>query len=131
MTRHRIIFVGFLGALGVFLLILGCYLSSNWWTMLLVVFYIFTPMPLLFAGNNNDGYQSFDGSGTSKAKDIAIFLCTGFLVSTIAFPIMLTNNYTGEGPHITVQNCIFAEFATLFLWATSALFLSLSNEPEF
>ena len=117
--------------MGAFLLILGCYLASNWWTLLLVVFYIFTPLPLLFA-NKNDGYESFDGfGGSNKGYDIAIFLCTGFLVSTIAFPIMLANGNPLVGPHITVQNCVIAEFATLFLWTTSILFLSLPNESEF
>lgn len=122
----RLVVIGFIGALGLTFLFLGCVLTGSWWTLLMFIFYGFTPLPLLFV--NNDGYQSFD-SVSNKSMDIAIFFCTGMVVSTIAFPLVLATSPI-DHPTITSQNAFFAEAATVLLYMTAGLFLAITVEED-
>lgn len=122
----RIIGVGFLGSLGLTFIILGCVLSGTWWTLLMFLFYGFTPIPLLFV--RSDGYDSLEGE-TNKSLDIAVFFVSGMVVSTFAFPILLSN-IPPENPNIDTTNAFLTEFATILFYLTAGLFFATSNEED-
>lgn len=92
--------------------------------LLMFLFYGFTPIPLLFV--RSDGYDSLDGE-TNKSLDIAIFMVTGIVVSTFAFPILLSR-IPVENPRIDATNAILAEVATILFYATAGLFFVSSND---
>lgn len=116
--------MGFLGSLALTFIVLGCVLSGKWWTLLIFLFYGFTPLPLLFV--RSDGYDSLDGE-TNKSLDVAIFFVSGMVVSTIAFPILLSNTPVGN-PNIDTTNAVLTEFATILFYATAGLFFVASND---
>lgn len=91
------------------------------------LFYGFTPLPLLFV--RNDGYDSLDGGETNKSLDIAVFFVTGMVVSTFAFPILLSN-IPAENPNIDTTNAFLTEFATLLFYLTAGLFFVASNDED-
>jgi hypothetical protein len=90
------------------------------------LFYGFTPVPLMFV-RNDDGYQSFDGSEVNKSMDIAIFFVAGMIVSTIAFPILLSHVPIGN-PSMDTTNAFLTEFATLIFYTTAGLFVVTSDD---
>jgi hypothetical protein len=92
------------------------------------LFYGFTPVPLLFV-RNDAGYQSFDGSEVNKSLDIAIFFVAGIIVSTIAFPIMLTN-VPVDNPGMDTTNAFLTEFATFIFYTTAALFVVAAGDED-
>ena len=88
------------------------------------LFYAFTPLPLLFV--RFDGYDSLDGE-TNKSLDVAVFCITGIVVSTFAFPILLSKTPIGN-PSIDATNAVLTEFATVLFYATAGLFFVASND---
>lgn len=92
------------------------------------LFYGFTPIPLLFV-RHDDGYASFDGSELNKSMDIAIFLVAGMVVSTIAFPILLTSVPIGN-PGMDSTNAFLTEFATLIFYTTAGLFAIAAEDED-
>ena len=92
------------------------------------LFYGFTPLPLLFV-RNDGGYQSFDGSEVNKSLDVAVFLVAGMVVSTFAFPLLLTNVPVGN-PSMSPTNAFLTEFATLIFYTTAALFAVAADDEE-
>lgn len=124
----RLILAGFLGALGVIFLLLGCVLTGVWWTLLLFLFYMFTPIPLLFVSDTSN-YQSFDMSESNKGMDVAVFLVAGMVVSTIAFPLVLLGGQP-DAAHIDVKNAVFAELCTLLLYATGGIFMLPDEDSD-
>lgn len=105
---------------------MGCVISGTWWTLLIFLFYLFTPIPLLFV--RKDGYEALEGE-TNKALDIAIFFVTGIVLSTFAFPIFIANTPV-EKPRIDFLNATLAEFATILFYTTAGLFLAASGDNE-
>uniref|UniRef100_A0A6G1SBP9 Leptin receptor gene-related protein n=1 Tax=Aceria tosichella TaxID=561515 RepID=A0A6G1SBP9_9ACAR len=127
-STTKIVGVGFLGSLGLTFIILGCVMSGKWWALLMFLFYGFTPIPLLFV-RNDDGYQSLDGSEVNKSMDIAIFLVAGMIVSTIAFPILLTS-VPVSNPGMDTTSAFLTEFATVIFYTTAGLFIVASEDEE-
>lgn len=123
----RIVGVGFLGSLALTFIFLGCILSGKWWTLLIFIFYGFTPLPLLFV--RNTGYDSLDGE-VNKSLDIAMFFVTGMIVSTFAFPLLLARTPV-DNPNIDATTAILTEVATILFYFTAGLFLVVSNEEEY
>lgn len=89
------------------------------------IFYGFTPLPLLFV--RNDGYESFDG--TNKAMDVAFFFVAGMVVSTFAFPILLSR-VPIENPSMDATNAALTEFATILFYTTAALFAVAADDED-
>lgn len=124
---NRIVGVGFLGSLALTFIILGCVLSGTWWTLLIFLFYGFTPLPLLFVRNND--YDSLDGD-INKSLDVAVFFVTGMVVSTFAFPLLLARSPV-DNPSIDATNAVLTELATILFYATAGLFfVAASDEDE-
>lgn len=119
--------MGFLGSLALTFILLGCVLSGRWWTLLIFLFYGFTPLPLLFV--RNSGYDNLDGE-INKSLDIAVFFITGIVVSTFAFPILLARTPIGN-PNIDATTAVFTEAATILFYVTAGLFFTVANEEEY
>lgn len=94
---------------------------------MMFVFYGFTPLPLLFV--RNDGYSSFEGGETNKALDVAIFFVSGMVVSTFAFPILLSKTPV-DNPSMDTTNAILTEMATILFYITAGLFFVSSDEDD-
>lgn len=92
------------------------------------LFYGFTPIPLMFV-RSDDGYQSFDGSEVNKSMDIAIFFVAGMVVSTIAFPILLTS-VPASNPGMDSTSAFLTEFATIIFYTTAGLFAVAADEED-
>lgn len=90
------------------------------------LFYGFTPLPLLFV--RSDGYDNLDGE-INKSLDIAIFFITGMVVSTFAFPILLSH-VPVENPSIDTTNAFLTEFATIIFYLTGGLFFMTQDEED-
>ena len=90
------------------------------------IFYGFTPLPLLFA--RTDGYESFEGE-TNKSLDVAIFFVAGMIVSTFAFPILLTRTPI-DNPSMNTTNAVLTEFATIIFYTTAGLFAVAADDED-
>lgn len=88
------------------------------------LFYGFTPLPLLFV--RSDGYDSL-GDETNKSLDIAMFLVSGMIVSTFAFPILLSNT---DPQYISTTHAFLTEMATILFYITGGLFF-VAESDEF
>lgn len=109
-------------------IILACVISGTWYSLLMFLFYGLTPLPFLFV-QNDGGYDSLDGGGVNKSLDIAIFFVSGMIVSTFAFPILLSHVPVGN-PSIDTTNAFLTEFATLIFYITAGLFF-VTQEDEY
>lgn len=85
-------------------------------------------MPLLFV--RTDDYESMDGE-PNKALDVAVFCVAGMVVSTFAFPILLSRT-PPDNPSMDATNAFLTEFATILFYTTGALFVvAAGDEDEF
>lgn len=126
----RIVLTSFLGALGLFLLLIGSVTSGSYWTLLIFYFHFLLPVPLLFVNRQSD-YDSLDPESTLP-RDLALFCCTGIIIFTIAFPVFLARLPLGN-PSITIGNCVLCEISTILLYTTTAIFFKteMISEDEF
>lgn len=78
--------LAFAGSIGMTFIILACALPSYgvWWPFMVVLFYLFAPVPTLLARR----YSERTGS-TNSSMDLAIFITMFFIVSSFALPIVL------------------------------------------
>ncbi|CBY15157.1 unnamed protein product [Oikopleura dioica] len=92
MALKYVVGLAFVGSIATLLLILSCTLQfgdvpdptyHNAYTLLNIIFYILTPIPLLVASKVSE-----EGG---LAIDLAAFITTGLVVSSFALPIVLAN----------------------------------------
>merc|ERR1711980_20645 len=96
MAIKYVVGLAFVGSIATLLLILSCTLQfgdapdpdvpipyHNPYTLLNIIFYVLTPIPLLVASKISD-----EGG---LPVDLAAFLTTGLVVSSFALPIVLAN----------------------------------------
>uniref|UniRef100_A0A023FAG5 Putative leptin receptor-like protein n=2 Tax=Triatoma infestans TaxID=30076 RepID=A0A023FAG5_TRIIF len=78
--------LAFAGSIGMTFIILACALPhfGVWWPFLVVIFYLFAPVPTLLARK----YTERTGS-TNSTMELAIFITMAFVVSSFALPIVL------------------------------------------
>ncbi|KAF5274081.1 hypothetical protein FQR65_LT04479, partial [Abscondita terminalis] len=67
------------------LVILACALPQFkiWWPLMVVIFYVITPIPTLMSRRYSDQ------GGNTTCREIAIFVTMGMLVSAFGLPIVL------------------------------------------
>ncbi len=78
--------LAFLGSIGLLFLFLACALPqyNNWWPFFTVIFYLFAPLPTLFARRHSD-----DLATSSALREFCTFITTGIVISAFALPIVL------------------------------------------
>ncbi|KAG9508626.1 Tetraspanin-11, partial [Fragariocoptes setiger] len=114
----------FMGALGLTMLLIACIIPGNYWPLMTIIFYAAAPIPLLFLNLDGNQYQNLEPT-IDTSRDLAIFVCTGILVSAFAWPLFLLNTN-----HITGIACFMTEAATLCIYATAGLFASSVLDDE-
>ncbi|XP_056599364.1 leptin receptor gene-related protein [Triplophysa dalaica] len=84
-----IVALSFSGALGLTFLLLGCALQQFgvYWPLIVLLFYILSPIPNLIARRHVDDTES-----TSALRELAYFLTTGIVVSAYGLPVVLARN---------------------------------------
>lgn len=70
--------------IGVTFLLLGCILPNSYWPMLILLFYIFLPIPIIIASTCN----RYDDSSTGPSE-LAIFITAILFVSTFGLLIVI------------------------------------------
>jgi hypothetical protein len=68
---------------GVTFLLLGCILPNSYWPMLILLFYVFLPVPIVIAASCN---QYGDNTGPNE---LAIFIAAVLFVSTFGLLIVI------------------------------------------
>ncbi|XP_069128019.1 leptin receptor overlapping transcript-like 1 [Argopecten irradians] len=84
-----LISLAFAAAIGITFLVLGCALPqfNNWWPLFVLFFYILAPLPITLSKRC---MASFD-STSSACLEMAIFLTTGIVVSSMGLPIVFAH----------------------------------------
>ncbi|XP_065331891.1 leptin receptor gene-related protein [Cloeon dipterum] len=106
------------------LVILGCALPqfSNWFPLLVLIFYCLAPIPTLIGRRYNDS-----GSNNS-CMEMAIFLTMGIVVSAFALPIVLARSPVGA-PTIEWGACYLVLSGNVVVYLTMlGFFITFDNE---
>ncbi|XP_014256756.1 leptin receptor gene-related protein isoform X2 [Cimex lectularius] len=100
-------------------IILACGLPDYkvWWPLIVVVFYMFAPLPTLLARR----YTERTGT-TNSSMDLAIFITMAFVVSSFALPVVLARAeaikwgacYLTLAGNVVVYFTIIGFFVTLY-----------------
>eukprot|EP00045_Choanoeca_perplexa_P020415 m.4305 g.4305 ORF g.4305 m.4305 type:complete len:130 (+) comp6845_c0_seq1:176-565(+) len=81
--------LSFFFTMGMLMLVLACALPEydNFYPMLVLLTYFFTPIPTVIARRSASGY-SLDG-GSDWVGDVALFFTSAFVVSGFGIPLVL------------------------------------------
>lgn len=111
--------LAFAGSIGMTFIILACGLPDYkvWWPLIVVVFYMFAPLPTLLARR----YTERTGT-TNSSMDLAIFITMAFVVSSFALPVVLARAeaikwgacYLTLAGNVVVYFTIIGFFVTLY-----------------
>lgn len=106
--------LAFAGSIGMTFIILACALPAYgvWWPFMVVLFYLFAPVPTLIAKR----YTERTGS-TNSSMDLAIFITMFFVVSSFALPIVLARSPT-KGPAIEWGACYLTLAGNMVIYLT-------------
>ena len=81
---NSLVGLAFSASLGLVFLVIACALPqfNSFWPFFNLIFYFFTPFPILIGRANTDSYE------TSLRKEYGYFFAMGFVVSAFALPIV-------------------------------------------
>lgn len=63
--------------------------ESNWWPLIVVLFYIFSLVPTFISRHNS---QNSYTTGSNFCQEVPIFLTMGFVISAFALPLVLARS---------------------------------------
>jgi hypothetical protein len=88
--------MGFIASVGITFQILACVVpknDSNFWPLLVYLFYILLPLPVLLSKRIiKDSMIGVSEKDTARAKHYAVFFTAGIMVSSFALPILLARS---------------------------------------
>lgn len=88
--------MSFVASLGITFDVLACAVpkgEANFWPMLVILFYLLVPLPMLFARRIiKETNVGLDKDSSSKVRDYALFVSAGIMVSNMALPIVLARS---------------------------------------
>ncbi|XP_014215538.1 leptin receptor gene-related protein isoform X2 [Copidosoma floridanum] len=108
--------------------ILGCALPAYkvWWPLMVVLFYLLSPVPTLLARR----YSETTGSPSSAYLELAIFVTMGFVVSSFALPIVLARSPESD-PVIKVGACYLTLAGNVIVYLTIiGFFIAFDQEDS-
>jgi len=120
--------LAFAGSIGMTFLILGCALPAYkvWWPLIVVIFYLLSPIPTLLARR----YSENTGSPSSAYLELAIFVTMGFVVSSFALPIVLARSPVKE-PVIQWGACYLTLTGNIIVYLTIiGFFIAFDQEDS-
>jgi hypothetical protein len=117
-----LITLAFAGSVGMTFLVLSCALPAhNWWPFFVVLFYIASPLPVLWSRR----YADLGGS-SNACYELAIFITTGIVISAFGLPIVLARTPV---PVITWGSCGLVLAANVVMFLTIVgFFVAFSSE---
>lgn len=96
--QRPILAMSFIASLGVTFEVLSCTVpkeSSNFWPLLIWIFYLILPIPMMISKRYSKdlfGMGIMNDSGQGKARDYMLFFTAGIMVSSIFLPIILARS---------------------------------------
>lgn len=94
--QRPIIAMSFIASLGLMFDVLACTVpknQSNFWPLLVWLFYILLPIPMHMARRiTKDTLMGATEADAKKVRDYALFVTAGIMVSSMALPIVLTRS---------------------------------------
>lgn len=98
--QRPILAMSFVASLGITFHVLSCTLprhESNFWPLLVYLFYVLLPVPMAISSHIvSVTAVGSDPKAATKARDYAIFFTVGIMVSTFALPILLSRGPVGH-----------------------------------
>jgi len=117
--------LAFLGSIALLFLFLGCALPqyNNWWPLFVIIFYVLSPLPTVFARRYSD-----DMNTSSALREFCHFVTTGIVLSAFALPIVLARaqNVIEWGACMLVLTGNIVMFLTIF-----GFFVAFGNDDGF
>lgn len=94
--QRPILAMSFVASLGITFQLLACTVpknDSNLWPLLVYIFYILLPIPILVSTHIiKETMVGMNDKDAAKAKHYAVFFTAGILVSSFAMPILLARS---------------------------------------
>lgn len=123
--QRPLLAMSFVASLGLTLDILACTYpkdANNFWPLLVFIFYFLAPLPLMMSRRiqKDSGTTSYEVSQV-KLRDLALFVTSGLMVSTMALPIVLARSPIAH-PLISWVSCILVLFGNVLCFMTIGLF---------
>uniref|UniRef100_A0A6G1SHC4 Leptin receptor gene-related protein n=1 Tax=Aceria tosichella TaxID=561515 RepID=A0A6G1SHC4_9ACAR len=123
--QRPILAMSFVASLGITFQLLACTVpkgEGNLWPMLVYIFYILLPIPILVSTHIiKETMVGMNEKDAAKAKHYAIFFTAGILVSSFAMPILLARSPEAN-PIIKPIQCVLVEIGNVLCYATMGLF---------
>lgn len=108
--QRPLLVMGFIASLGITFEVLACVKNNGtFWPLLVVLFYILLPIPMIMARRTikETMIGINDGSG-KKVRDFSLFVTAGIMVSSVALPMVMARS-PAEAPSVsrpTVQSIV-------------------------
>lgn len=94
--QRPILAMSFIASLGITFMVLATHLpkdKSNYWPLLVTLFYVFLPLPLLFSRRvSKDAIIGISPGTINKTRDYALFFTSGLMISTMALPVVMARS---------------------------------------
>lgn len=94
--QRPILAMSFIASLGITFVVLACKLpkdNSNFWPLLVLLFYLFLPFPLTLARRiSKDTALGMSPISPNWTRDLALFFTSGVMISIMALPIVLARS---------------------------------------
>lgn len=104
--QRPILAMSFIASLGITFEVLACTLpkdESNFWPLLIYIFYVMLPLPVVLSKRIiKDTVIGMNDGGAAKVRDCALFITAGIMVSSIALPIVLARSPSGK-PIVSIR----------------------------
>lgn len=131
--QRPILAMSFIASLGITFDVLACTLprgQANFWPLLVFIFYILLPIPMIFARRIiKETPMGMNESSASRIRDYALFFTAGLATSSMALPIILTRTPNGH-PIISPLSCFLIEIGNVLCYATIGLFFIYFKTPN-
>ena len=110
-----LVLLAFGGSIGMTFVILGCALPAYkvWWPLFVILFYILAPIPTIIARRYTNDFDN----NPNPCLEFAIFITTGFVVSSFALPIVLARSPVND-PVIQWGACYLTLSGNIIMYLT-------------
>lgn len=116
--QRPLLAMSFLASVGITLDVLACTFpkgSSNFWPLIVFIFYFLVPLPLMITNRINKDIMA--SAPDPKARDLALFFTAGIMISTMALPTVLSRSAI-----ITWAACALVSLGNILCFMTIGLF---------
>ncbi|KAK9299877.1 hypothetical protein QLX08_007262 [Tetragonisca angustula] len=121
------VLLAFGGSIGMTFVILGCALPAYkvWWPFFVVLFYVLAPVPTIIARRYANDFEN----NSNPCLELAIFITTGFVISSFALPIVLARSPVND-PVIQWGACYLTLAGNIIMYLTLVGFFVTFDQDE-